>query len=51
MGREAESIFVVPRDFQPRLLKDLTVELLTVSVKHCGKMTEASKEGRLVFNG
>ena len=38
-----ESIFVVPKAFHPRLLKDLTIELLTVIVKHHGKMIEASK--------
>lgn len=46
-----ESIFVVPKAFHPRLLKDLTIELLTVIVKHHGKMIEASKKGRLVFSG
>lgn len=46
-----ESIFVIPKDSHPRLLKDLTVDPLTAIVKHHGKVIGASKKGRLVFNG
>lgn len=45
-----ESKFIVSQELHPRPLQDLTIELLTVIVRHYKLMIEPLKEGRLFLN-